>query len=58
MCQPCIRLRRFDARCCRQYIKMGVFSGGSNLEAVGAEEGKKEVLECKLGAAVPGDGTP
>lgn len=42
----------------RQYIKMGVFSGGSNLEAVGAEEGKKEVLECKLGAAVPGDGTP
>jgi len=32
----------------RQYIKFGVFVGGSNLELVPEEEGKKGVLECKL----------
>ena len=32
----------------RQYIKMGVFVGGANLELVGEEEGRKEVLECGL----------
>ena len=42
----------------RQYIKMGVFVGGANVEAVGEEEGKKEVLECKLAAGAPGGGTP
>ena len=30
----------------RQYIKMGVFIGGSALELVSDEEGKKSVLEC------------
>ena len=32
----------------RQYIKMGVFVGGANLEIVPEEEGRKGVLECKL----------
>lgn len=32
----------------RQYIKMGVFSGGSNLEQVSEEDGKRAVLECEL----------
>jgi len=32
----------------RQYITMGVFVGGSNLEMVNEEEGKKEVLQCDL----------
>jgi len=32
----------------RQYIKMGLFVGGANLEQVSEEEGKKAVLECKL----------
>ncbi len=32
----------------RQYIKMGVFAGGANLEAMPDEEGMKGVLECKL----------
>jgi hypothetical protein len=31
----------------RQYIKMGVFIGGSNLEIVSEEDCKKGVLECK-----------
>lgn len=34
----------------RQYIKMGVFVGGANLELVSEEEGKKEVLQCSLAA--------
>ena len=32
----------------RQYIKLGVFVGGANLELVPEEEGKEGVLECKL----------
>ena len=32
----------------RQYIKMGVFVGGANLELVPEEDGKKGVSECKL----------
>lgn len=32
----------------RQYIKLGVFVGGANLELVSEEEGKKGVLECEL----------
>jgi len=32
----------------RQYIKIGVFVGGANLELVSEEEGKQGVLECKL----------
>jgi hypothetical protein len=32
----------------RQYMKMGVFVGGANLEVVPEEAGKKGVLECKL----------
>ena len=32
----------------RQYIKMGLFVGGANLEIVSEEEGRKGVLECKL----------
>jgi len=32
----------------RQYIKIGVFVGGANLELVSEEEGKKGVSECKL----------
>jgi Protein of unknown function (DUF2846) len=32
----------------RQYIKMGVFTGGAALQMVSEEDGKKEVLECKL----------
>jgi hypothetical protein len=30
------------------YIKMGVFIGGANLEAVSEEKGKKNILKCKL----------
>lgn len=30
----------------QQYIKMGVFSGGSGLQAVSEEEGKQAVLQC------------
>ena len=32
----------------RQYLRIGVFVGGANLEAVSEEEGKEGVLECKL----------
>jgi hypothetical protein len=32
----------------RQYMKFGVIVGGSNLELIPEEEGKKGVLECKL----------
>jgi hypothetical protein len=32
----------------RQYIKFGVFVGGSNLELVSEAEGQKGVLECNL----------
>ena len=32
----------------RQYIKMGVFVGGANLEVVTEEEGKKGVMNSKL----------
>lgn len=32
----------------RQYIKMGAFVGGANLELVGEEDGKNGVRECKL----------
>ena len=31
----------------RQYIKMGVFIGGSALELVSEEDGKKAVLDCE-----------
>jgi Protein of unknown function (DUF2846) len=31
----------------RQYIKMGLLSGGAGLEMVDEEEGKKAVLRCK-----------
>ena len=31
----------------RQYIKIGVFIGGSALELVSEEDGKKAVLECQ-----------
>ena len=31
-----------------QYIKMGVFVGGSNLRPVSEAKGKAEVLKCKL----------
>ena len=31
----------------RQYIKMGVFSGGSGIESVTEDEGQKGVLECR-----------
>jgi hypothetical protein len=30
----------------RQYIKMGVFIGGSGIQAVSEEEGKQNVLQC------------
>lgn len=30
------------------YMKMGVFVGGANIEAVSEEKGKKNILECKL----------
>ena len=30
----------------QQYIKMGVFVGGSNIQAVSEEEGKQNVLQC------------
>jgi len=32
----------------RQYIKIGLFVGGADLELVSEEEGRKGVLECKL----------
>jgi hypothetical protein len=32
----------------RQYMKMGVFIGGANLEPVPEEEGRKGVSECNL----------
>ena len=32
----------------RQYMKMGVFIGGANLELMSEEDGKKGVSECKL----------
>jgi hypothetical protein len=32
----------------RQYIKIGLFVGGANLEQVSEEVGKAGVLECKL----------
>lgn len=32
----------------RQYIKMGLFVGGSALEQITEEEGRKGVLECNL----------
>jgi len=32
----------------RQYIRLGAFVGGANLELVPEEKGKKGVLECKL----------
>lgn len=32
----------------RQYITMGAFVGGSNVEMVDEEDGKKEVLQCDL----------
>jgi len=31
-----------------QYIKMGVFVGGANLKAVSEDEGKANVLKCRL----------
>lgn len=33
-----------------QYIKVGVFVGGANVKMVDEEEGKTEVLKCKLAA--------
>jgi hypothetical protein len=39
----------------RQYIKMGLFVGGANLELVSEEEGKKGVLECKLADSLYGN---
>jgi hypothetical protein len=33
-----------------QYIKLGVFVGGANLELMSEEEGKQGVLECQLAA--------
>lgn len=36
----------------RQYIKLGVFVGGANLEVVSAEDGKREVSKLEL--ATPG----
>jgi len=32
----------------RQYIRLGVFVGGANLELVDEQEGRKAVLECSL----------
>lgn len=34
----------------RQYIKLGVFVGGANLEVVSDEDGKKEVSKLELAA--------
>lgn len=34
----------------RNYIKMGVFIGGANLEVVSEEEGKKAVNQCRRAA--------
>ena len=36
----------------RQYIKMGAFVGGANLEIVPAEQGKADLAELEM--AVPG----
>ena len=36
----------------RQYIRLGAFVGGANLELVSEEVGKKGVLECKLAKEV------
>lgn len=35
----------------RQYMKMGVFVGGSGIEMVSDEEGKKAILECERAQA-------
>jgi len=35
----------------KQYIKLGVFVGGANLELVSEEAGKQGVLECSLAAS-------
>lgn len=32
----------------RQYIKIGVFVGGANLESMSEEEGRAGVMKCKL----------
>ena len=32
----------------RQYIKLGLFVGGANLEVVTEDVGKKDVLECSI----------
>lgn len=32
----------------RQYIKMGVFVGGANIEMVSEQEGMEEVRQCRL----------
>ena len=32
----------------RQYIKMGVFVGGANIEAVPEEQGKKDVAQLEM----------
>lgn len=32
----------------RQYIKLGVFVGGANLEVVSEDVGRKDVLECSI----------
>lgn len=32
----------------RQYMKMGIFIGGSGIEMVSEEEGKEEILNCEL----------
>ena len=42
----------------RQYIKMGAFVGGANLELVSDEEGKKEVLQCSLAASPTAQAEP
>jgi Protein of unknown function (DUF2846) len=38
----------------RQFIKMGVFVGGANLELVDEKTGKEAVLQCELAAPAPG----
>jgi Protein of unknown function (DUF2846) len=37
----------------RQYIKLGVFVGGANLELVDEKTGKEGVLQCELAAPAP-----
>jgi hypothetical protein len=32
----------------RQYIKLGLFVGGANLEVVTEDVGRKDVLECSI----------